>query len=75
MRFVADPNVTPGGCVVDLGSARIDAQVPAALDRVRAALVDAQLCDDVDGLDDLDRLDDLDDLDGLGGAVGGGTLS
>lgn len=66
VRFVADPNVTPGGCMVDVGAARIDAQIPAALERVRAALVDAQLCDDVDEIDGLDGLDDV---------LGGGSAS
>ncbi len=38
LELVADPHVSPGGCVLDAGSARIDAQVPAALARVRAEL-------------------------------------
>ena len=52
--------------MVDVGAARIDAQIPAALERVRAALVDAQLCDDVDEIDGLDGLDDV---------LGGGSAS
>lgn len=46
VQFVPDPSVGPGGCLMDVGAARIDAQIPAALDRVRAALFDARLVDD-----------------------------
>ena len=39
LRIVADPGIDPGGCVLDAGSARIDAQIQPALDRVRVALL------------------------------------
>ena len=39
VRIVADPAVAPGGCLLDAGSARVDADIPAALDRVRVALL------------------------------------
>jgi len=38
---VADPDIELGGCVIDAGPCRIDAQMSAALDRVRAVLLDA----------------------------------
>lgn len=38
--LVADPSVEPGGCVVEAGTTSIDAQLGAALDRVRAFLLD-----------------------------------
>jgi flagellar biosynthesis/type III secretory pathway protein FliH len=39
-RVVADETVPPGGCVVDAGASRIDGGFPAAVDRVRAALLE-----------------------------------
>lgn len=39
VTVVPDPAVEPGGCVVDVGDCRIDAQISAALDRVRRALL------------------------------------
>jgi flagellar assembly protein FliH len=42
IRIVADPSIEPGGCVLDVGDCRIDAQLGAAAARMRAALgVDA----------------------------------
>lgn len=38
ISIVADPSVEAGGCVLDAGPCRIDAQVGPALDRVREAL-------------------------------------
>ena len=38
VRFVADETVQPGGCVLDAGACRIDAQVGPALARVHAAV-------------------------------------
>lgn len=37
-ELVADAAITRGGCIVDAGDTRIDAQVDSALERVRAAL-------------------------------------
>ena len=37
VQVVGDRNVEPGGCVVDVGECRIDAQVGAAIERLRAA--------------------------------------
>lgn len=38
VRVVADPKVEPGGCIVDAGELRVDAQISSALDNVRTAL-------------------------------------
>jgi flagellar assembly protein FliH len=38
VTVVADANVQPGGCILDVGACRIDAQIGAALDRVRGIL-------------------------------------
>lgn len=38
VEVVADPGVEPGGCIVELGECRIDAQVGTALERLRDAL-------------------------------------
>jgi flagellar assembly protein FliH len=38
VTFVADPSVQPGGCVLDIGACRVDAQLGSALDRVREVL-------------------------------------
>jgi len=38
VTVVADPAVEPGGCIVEIGACRIDAQIGPALDRVREAL-------------------------------------
>lgn len=38
VTIVPDPSVEAGGCVIDVGSCRIDAQIGPALDRVREAL-------------------------------------
>ena len=38
VTVIADPAVEPGGCILEVGDSRIDAQLGPALDRVRAAL-------------------------------------
>lgn len=37
VQIVADAGVEPGGCVVDVGACRIDAQIGPAIERLRAA--------------------------------------
>lgn len=39
VSVVADANVEPGGCVVDIGPCRVDAQIATALDRMRSTLL------------------------------------
>src|SRR5437773_1636371 len=39
VTVIADPAVEPGGCILEVGDSRIDAQLGSALDRVRAALM------------------------------------
>lgn len=39
ITVIADPAVEPGGCILEVGDSRIDAQLGSALDRVRAALL------------------------------------
>ena len=39
VTIVADPSIEPGGCILEVGQSRIDAQLGPALDRVRAALL------------------------------------
>jgi flagellar assembly protein FliH len=39
VTIVPDPRVEPGGCLLDVGDAQIDAQLGSALDRARAALL------------------------------------
>jgi flagellar assembly protein FliH len=39
LTLIADPAVEPGGCILEVGDSRIDAQLSPALDRVRAALL------------------------------------
>jgi flagellar assembly protein FliH len=39
VTIIADPAVEPGGCILEVGESRIDAQLGPALDRVRAALL------------------------------------
>ena len=39
LTVVADPAIEPGGCVVEQGSTRVDAQLGPALERVRRALL------------------------------------
>jgi flagellar assembly protein FliH len=38
LTVLADPSVETGGCIVEVGACRIDAQLSTALDRVRKAL-------------------------------------
>lgn len=38
LTVLADPTIEPGGCVVEVGACTIDAQIGAALERVREAL-------------------------------------
>jgi flagellar assembly protein FliH len=42
VELVADPGVGPGGCVVEIEDALIDAQLGPAVTRARAALLDEQ---------------------------------
>ena len=39
LRIISDPAVESGGCILDVGDSRIDAQLGSALDRARAALL------------------------------------
>jgi flagellar assembly protein FliH len=39
LTLIPDPAVEPGGCLLEVGESRIDAQLGPALDRVRAALL------------------------------------
>jgi len=39
VTIIADPAVEPGGCILEVGDSRIDAQLGSALDRVRTALL------------------------------------
>jgi flagellar assembly protein FliH len=39
VTVIADPAVEAGGCILEVGDSRIDAQLGPALDRVRAALL------------------------------------
>jgi flagellar assembly protein FliH len=39
VTIIADPAVEPGGCILEVGDSRIDAQLGPALDRVRTALL------------------------------------
>jgi len=39
VTIVPDPAIEPGGCILEVGDSRIDAQLGPALDRVRAALL------------------------------------
>jgi flagellar assembly protein FliH len=39
VSVLPDPAVEPGGCILEVGDSRIDAQLGPALDRVRAALL------------------------------------
>lgn len=39
VAVIADPAVEPGGCILEVGDSRIDAQLGPALDRVRSALL------------------------------------
>ena len=39
LTVIPDPAIEPGGCVLEVGDSRIDAQLGPALDRVRAALL------------------------------------
>jgi len=39
VAVIPDPVIEPGGCILEVGDSRIDAQLGSALDRVRAALL------------------------------------
>jgi flagellar assembly protein FliH len=39
VTILPDPAVEPGGCILEVGDSRIDAQLGSALDRVRSALL------------------------------------
>ncbi len=39
LTLIPDPAVEPGGCILEVGHSRIDAQLGSALDRVRASLL------------------------------------
>jgi len=39
LSIIPDPAVEPGGCILEVGDSRIDAQLGPALDRVRSALL------------------------------------
>jgi flagellar assembly protein FliH len=39
ITVIPDPAVEPGGCILEVGHSRIDAQLGSALDRVRASLL------------------------------------
>jgi flagellar assembly protein FliH len=39
VTVIADPAVEAGGCILEVGDSRIDAQLGSALDRVRSALL------------------------------------
>ena len=39
LTVIPDPAVEPGGCILEVGDSRIDAQLGPAIDRVRAALL------------------------------------
>lgn len=59
VQLVADHRVERGGCVLDVGAARIDAQMGPAIERVRAELATAELVRDDHDLDSI-----LHDVDG-----------
>lgn len=42
ITVLADPSVEPGGCIVEAGACRIDAQISSALERVRRVLEEHQ---------------------------------
>ena len=53
VELIADHGVERGGCLVDVGPARVNAQISAALERVRAELTNVELHHDlVDGQHD-----------------------
>jgi flagellar assembly protein FliH len=39
LTVIPDPVIEPGGCILEVGDSRIDAQLGSALDRVRSALL------------------------------------
>jgi flagellar assembly protein FliH len=39
VTIIPDPAIEPGGCILEVGDSRIDAQIGPALDRVRSALL------------------------------------
>jgi flagellar assembly protein FliH len=38
LTVVADPSLTPGGCIVEVAGCRIDARIDDAIDRIRSLL-------------------------------------
>jgi flagellar biosynthesis/type III secretory pathway protein FliH len=39
ITIVPDPGIEPGGCILEAGSARVDAQLGTALGRAKRALL------------------------------------
>ena len=42
VTIIPDPVIEPGGCILEVGDSRIDAQLGPALDRVRSALLEGR---------------------------------
>jgi len=50
VHLIADHSVERGGCILDVGAARIDAQIGTALDRVRESLTSTDLSGELETL-------------------------